>query len=157
MKRKIELEELIDALIEGKKALAALGEAENTLQQLAQQQTALTAQIAILQKDYARLDGEFKQKTASLQEQASRQQEAVDANMTAYRAAKDTEKQQIEQAVATAKRESESAIASYQAQESTAKQSCVQAKAELAAINEALDKSRNELAKAAKYANMARA
>ena len=156
-KAKIDLEQLIDALIEGKKALAALTAAEQGLQNAAQQKASFVAQIDILQRDFLRLDGEFKSQSASLNEQLARQRESADADMTAYRAAKEAEKQKIEQSIAEAKSASESTIASYQAQESAAKQATAAAKAELATINDALDKSRNELSKAAKYANMARA
>lgn len=154
---KISLEQLIDALIEGKKALAALSDAEQSLAAMTQQKVGLTAQIEILHKESDNLATAVKDHKRSIDEHVAREKANADQEVTAYRASKESEKQQIASDVATAKRDSESAIAGYQAQESTAKQSCAAAKAELAAINEALDKSRNELSKVAKYMPMARA
>ena len=157
MKATIDLEQFINVLIEAKKAIAVANDLESKVSDATQRHQALTSQIEILHKESDSLTHAIRDHKKAVDEHIARERANADAAVTAYRASKEAEKQQIDQSVAAVKRDSESAIASYQAQESTAKQATVQAKAELAAITEALDKSRNELAKAAKYANMARA
>ena len=157
MRKKIEFEEFIEALVEANEKLKAAGVLDDTVQRQEQRSTALSAQIAILNKESDNLAHAIRDHKKAVDEHIARERANADAAVTAYRASKESEKQQIDQTIAAAKRDSESAIAGFQAQESSAKQAAAQAKAELAAINEALDKSRNELAKAAKYANMARA
>ena len=157
MRRKIEFEEFIEALVEANTKLKAASVLDETVQRQEQRAAALTAQIEILNKESDNLSHAIKDHKRSIDEHTAREKANADQAIAAYRSSQETEKQQIDKSVAAAKSASEGAIASYQAQESAAKQAASVAQAELKAINEALDKSRNELAKAAKFMPMARA
>ena len=157
MRRKIEFEEFIDALVEANNKIKAASTLDDQVQRQEQRATALTAQIEILNKESDNLSHAIKDHKKAIDEHIARERANADTDVAAYRASKESEKQAIAETVAAAKRDADASIAGFQTQESAAKQAAAVAKSELAAINEALDKSRNELAKAAKYANMARA
>jgi hypothetical protein len=157
MKREIELDDFIDALVRAREYVRLAQQWDAKIAAYTTQQTTLTNQIAILTKEANGLAASLAERKQAGEKELENRRAAAESAFAAYKVNQESLRQQEERAVLDAKRATASAIATFQAQESDAKQAASTAQAELKVIIEALDRARHDASKLAQLANVGRA
>ena len=157
MKAQIDFDQFVNMLIEAKKAIEKANALDDTVQQLGQRKTAIENQITALTKEAETLAGSVGSLKADLEKEYAARRAAAEKALATHRAAMEAEMQQLTSRAESAKLSTLAEIARLSADETAAKQATETAKAELAVLMEALERSRKEATTLARLANVGRA
>ena len=127
------------------------------VQQLGQRKTAIEDQIASLTKEANTLTGSVGSLKADLEKEYAARRASAEASFAKHRDKLEAETQQLTDRAENVRVSTVAEIARLSADETAAKQAADTARAELAVLTEALERSRKEATTLARLANVGRA
>ena len=157
MKAQIDFDQFVNMLIEAKKAIEKANALDDTVQQLGQRKTAIENQITALTKEAETLAGSVGSLKADLEKEYAARRASAEASFATHRSKLEAETQQLMDRAENVRVSTVAEIARLSADETAAKQAADTARAELAVLTEALERSRKEATTLARLANVGRA
>ena len=149
MKRMIELDDFIDALVKAKELLKVAEQWEARLASFKDQETRLTASIAELTRGHLSLKASVQETTKEVAQAIQQQRDEMESALATRRAEQDRAMQEITQSVMEAARQSKAAIAKAKADELAAQDQAKTARQQLADIQSALAQAKADAKKMA--------
>lgn len=149
MKRMIELDDFIDALVKAKELLKLSEQWEARLASFKDQEARLTASIAELTGEHLRLKASVQETAKAVAQAIQQQRDEMERTMATRRAEQDRAVQEIAQSVIDATRQSKAAIAKAKTDEQVAQAHANTARQQLADIQSALAQAKADAKKMA--------
>ena len=138
MKRMIELDDFIDALVKAKELLKVSEQWDARLASFKEQEARLTASIAELTREHLSLKASVQETAKEVAQAIQQQRDEMERTMAIERAGQDRAMQEIAQSVIEATRQSKTAIAKAKADELAAQTIAASAQRQLAEIRAGL-------------------